>query len=55
MGGLEELQQTFRDWPVLGKDGRERLRKENDSEVCSNRDWKTNDDIIRQRDVREKS
>lgn len=30
----------------------ERVRKEDDSEVCSSRDWKTNDAIIRHRDVR---
>lgn len=29
--------------------------KEDDSEVCSSRDWKTNDTIIRHRDVRKKS
>lgn len=33
----------------------ERVRKEDDSEVCSSRDWKTNDAIIRHRDVRKKS
>lgn len=34
---------------------RKGVRKEDDSEVCSSRDWKTNDAIIRHRDVRKKS
>ena len=45
-GGLEN---TWKTWE------RERVRKEDDSEVCSSRDWKTNDAIIRHRDVRKKS
>ena len=54
---MREFQQTFGVWKTLGRDGRERerVRKEDDSEVCSSRDWKTNDAIIRHRDVRKKS
>lgn len=53
--GLGEFQQTFRVWKILGRGGRERVRKEDNSEVCSSRDWKTNDAIIRHGDVRKKS
>ena len=52
---MREFQQTFGVWKTLGRDGGERVRKEDDSEVCSSRDWKTNDAIIRHRDVRKKS
>lgn len=53
--GVGGFQQTFKVWQILSRGGRERVRKKDDSKFCNSRDWKTNDAIIRHRDIREKS
>ena len=37
---------------MLSRCGRERVRKEDNSNICNSRDWKTNDAIIRHGDIR---